>query len=156
MRAELKRWQQELGFTFVHVTHSQEEAMALADQVVVMNQGRIEQTGSPREVFNAPRSEFVARFMGAHNVIASPAGRIAVRSDRMRLQHHADTDGRAAAVRAVEYQGTYVQVSLAPQGEAADAQWTATVSDASFDAAPFAPGDTVYVSWAAHEAHALA
>ena len=64
MRAELKRWQQELGFTFVHVTHSQEEAMALADQVVVMNNARIEQAGSPREVFNAPRSEFVARFMG--------------------------------------------------------------------------------------------
>ena len=86
MRAELKRWQQELGFTFVHVTHSQEEAMALSDQVVVMNQGRIEQTGSPREVFNAPRSEFVARFMGAHNVIATPSGSIAVRSDRLTLR----------------------------------------------------------------------
>jgi putative spermidine/putrescine transport system ATP-binding protein len=68
MRAELKRWQAELGFTFIHVTHSQEEAMALADQVVVMNQGRIEQVGSPHEVFNQPATEFVARFMGGHNV----------------------------------------------------------------------------------------
>jgi putative spermidine/putrescine transport system ATP-binding protein len=155
MRAELKRWQQELGFTFVHVTHSQEEAMALADQVVVMNQGRIEQTGSPREVFNAPRSEFVARFMGAHNVIAMPAGnKVAVRSDRLKLQRIVGSDTRAVAVRAVEYQGTYVQVSVAPQ-ELSDTHWTVTVSDREFDAAPLAAGDAVFVSWAPHEAHAL-
>jgi putative spermidine/putrescine transport system ATP-binding protein len=179
MRAELKRWQQELGFTFVHVTHSQEEAMALADQVVVMNHGRIEQTGSPREVFNAPRSEFVARFMGAHNVIETGGGKVAVRSDRLRLTRADGRHGgagaaasaaipagsapRPAAVRAVEYQGTHVHVSLAPtapgSGHAslpADlSTWTATLADAAFDAGPLAPGDAVLVSWAAHEAHAL-
>ena len=157
MRAELKRWQQELGFTFVHVTHSQEEAMALADQVVVMNQGRIEQTGSPREVFNAPRSEFVARFMGAHNVIDTPTGKVAVRSDRLKLQRslsNVGNDARQAAVRAVEYQGTYVQISVAPQ-DAADAQWTVTLADDDFDAQPLQPGETVFVSWADGEAHAL-
>ena len=157
MRAELKRWQQELGFTFVHVTHSQEEAMALADQVVVMNHGRIEQTGSPREVFNAPRTEFIARFMGAHNVIPTAGGKVAVRSDRLRLQRAPAATGaasREASVRAVEYQGTYVQVSVAPQG-AADAAWTVTVPDAAFDAQPLSPGETVFVSWADHEAHAL-
>ena len=157
MRAELKRWQQELGFTFVHVTHSQEEAMALADQVVVMNHGKIEQTGSPRDVFNAPRSEFVARFMGAHNVIATPTGKVAVRSDRLKLQRSLATggnDARQAAVRAVEYQGTYVQVSVAPH-EVADGQWTVTLSDDDFDTHPLRPGETVFVSWADHEAHAL-
>jgi len=159
MRAELKRWQQELGFTFVHVTHSQEEAMALADQVVVMNHGRIEQTGSPREVFNAPRSEFVARFMGAHNVITTPAGKVAVRSDRLRLQRSPVASGAGrcqAAVRAVEYQGTYVQVSVAPQDGAAETLWTVTLPDDHFDAQPLGPGDTVFVSWAPGEAHALA
>jgi len=161
MRAELKRWQQELGFTFVHVTHSQEEAMALADQVVVMNHGRIEQTGSPREVFNAPRSEFVARFIGAHNVIATPAGKVAVRSDRLQLHRPTaphDPDLRAAIVRAIEYQGTYVQVSVAPQGVSsvdADAQWTVSLSDDAFDAQPLRPGETVYLSWPAGAAHAL-
>ncbi|MEP7298765.1 MAG: ABC transporter ATP-binding protein [Burkholderiales bacterium] len=155
MRAELKRWQQELGFTFVHVTHSQEEAMALADQVVVMNHGRIEQTGSPREVFNAPRSEFVARFMGAHNVIDLPTGqKVAVRSDRLTLRRDAGGDARAVAVRAVEYQGTYVQVSVAPP-EPAGAQWTVTVPDHAFDAAPLVAGDAAFVSWAPGEAHAL-
>ena len=54
MRAELRRWQKELGLTFIHVTHSQEEAMALADTMVVMNHGVIEQVGSPHEVYNGP------------------------------------------------------------------------------------------------------
>ena len=59
MRAELKRLQRELGISFIHVTHGQDEAMALADIVVVMNDGRIEQLGTPRDVFNKPRTEFV-------------------------------------------------------------------------------------------------
>ncbi|MEJ2686712.1 MAG: ABC transporter ATP-binding protein [Gammaproteobacteria bacterium] len=75
MRAELKRIHRELGLTFVHVTHSQEEAMALADLVVVMNGGRIEQSGTPRELFERPRTEFIARFMGGHNVITAPVER---------------------------------------------------------------------------------
>lgn len=70
MRDELKRLQKELGITFVHVTHSQEEAMALADLVVVMDRGRIEQAGAPRAVYNEPATLFVARFIGGHNVIS--------------------------------------------------------------------------------------
>lgn len=86
MREELKRLQTELGISFVHVTHSQEEAMALADLVVVMNEGRIEQLGSPREVFERPASVFVARFIGGHNVLngvvaANEAGRAVVAGD---------------------------------------------------------------------------
>ncbi len=69
MRVELKRLQAELGISFIHVTHSQEEAMALADLVVVMNDGRIEQVGTPQLVYREPRTEFVARFMGGHNVL---------------------------------------------------------------------------------------
>ena len=109
MRAELKGWQTSLGMTFVHVTHSQEESMALADQVVVMNQGRIEQQGTPHQVFNAPHSEFVARFMGGHNVIPLPQGKVAVRADKTRLsraQQPAANTNVAATVRGVEYQGT--------------------------------------------------
>lgn len=69
MRGELRRIQQQLGLTFVHVTHSQEEALALADVVVVMNNGRIEQAGSPREVYDNARTPFVASFIGDHNVL---------------------------------------------------------------------------------------
>ena len=72
MRAELRRLQRSLGIPFIHVTHGQDEALALADLVVVMNKGKIEQAGSPREVFEKPATEFVARFLGGHNVIATP------------------------------------------------------------------------------------
>ena len=70
MRTELRRLQQELGITFLHVTHSQQEAMAVADLVVVMNQGEIDQAAPPREIYNFPESEFVARFIGGHNVLS--------------------------------------------------------------------------------------
>ena len=69
MRQELKRLQRQLGITFIHVTHSQEEAMALSDLVVVMNEGRIEQAADPHTLFNSPATAFVARFMGEHNVL---------------------------------------------------------------------------------------
>src|SRR3546814_20309804 len=80
MREELKRLQKELGISFIHVTHSQEEAMALADLVVVMNRGKIEQAATAREVFTQPRTAFVARFIGGPNIIdctvAAAAGAI--------------------------------------------------------------------------------
>ena len=157
MRAELKRWHRELGMSFIHVTHSQEEAMALADLVVVMNQGRIEQAGSAREVFERPRTEFVARFIGAHNVIDTPAGRIAVRTDRLRLAE-AEATGPLAQVAAVEYQGAQVLVHLAaPDAGADDAPaWTAALPDTDFHAAPIEPGRCVALRWQPADAHALA
>ncbi len=69
MRVELKRLQNELGITFVHVTHTQPEAIALADQVIVMDHGTIEQAGSPREIYDRPFSPYIARFMGGQNVV---------------------------------------------------------------------------------------
>jgi putative spermidine/putrescine transport system ATP-binding protein len=70
MRGELRRVQKDLGITFIHVTHTQLEAIAVADLVVVMAQGRIEQAASAREIFTAPRNAYVARFMGGQNVLA--------------------------------------------------------------------------------------
>jgi putative spermidine/putrescine transport system ATP-binding protein len=69
MREELKRFQRQFGISFVHVTHSQEEALALADLVIVMNEGRIEQAAPARAVFDRPNTAFVARFIGGHNVM---------------------------------------------------------------------------------------
>ena len=70
MRGELKRLQSRLGITFIHVTHTQPEAIALADLVVVMNQGIIEQAASAHDVYAHPRSPYVARFMGGQNVLS--------------------------------------------------------------------------------------
>jgi len=156
MRAELKGWQKSLGMTFVHVTHSQEEAMALADQVVVMSHGRIEQDGSPHTVFNAPKSEFVARFMGGHNVIPSSRGLVAVRADKTQLSREplpASDTAIAATVRGVEYQGTYVLLTL--HNDAVD-EFNVVLPEAEFDAAPWQPGDTASAHWRSADMHALA
>jgi iron(III) transport system ATP-binding protein len=69
MRIELRRIQSQLGITSVYVTHDQVEAMSLSDRIVVMNEGRIEQVGPPREVYRAPASEFVANFIGRANFV---------------------------------------------------------------------------------------
>jgi spermidine/putrescine transport system ATP-binding protein len=73
MQAELVQLQKQLGITFCYVTHNQSEAFAMADRVVIMNQGRIEQIGPPREVYRAPRTRFVAEFIGANNILAGEA-----------------------------------------------------------------------------------
>ncbi len=72
MRGELRRIQDEVGITFIHVTHTQMEAVALADMVVVMDQGQIEQAASARDVYDKPRTGYVARFMGGQNVLSGP------------------------------------------------------------------------------------
>ncbi len=74
LQLELKRIQQEVGITFVHVTHDQEEAMSMADEIAVMNGGRIEQRGSAEELYEHPRTAFVARFLGTSNLIAGERG----------------------------------------------------------------------------------
>jgi putative spermidine/putrescine transport system ATP-binding protein len=77
MRGELRRMQQELGITFIHVTHTQLEAIAVADMVVVMEQGRIEQAGTAHEIYTLPRSAYVARFMGGQNVLSGTVAAVA-------------------------------------------------------------------------------
>lgn len=73
MRKELKRIQKQLNITFIHVTHSQEEAFALADKVVVMNDGEICQIAPPGIIFRTPKTPFVAGFIGGHNILSSQA-----------------------------------------------------------------------------------
>ena len=161
MRAELKRWHRELGMSFVHVTHSQEEAMALADLIVVMNHGRIEQAGSPREVFERPRTEFVARFIGSHNVIDTAGGKVAVRGDRIVLGPSGS--GLAVTVRAVEYLGNQVQVHVVAEGahSASDdddpdrGAWIVQLSDSEFFTTTIEPGQRMGISWSDTEAHRL-
>jgi putative spermidine/putrescine transport system ATP-binding protein len=157
MRAELKRLQKELGISFIHVTHGQDEAMALADLIVVMSNGKIEQSGTPHEIFTKPATEFVARFIGGHNIVPDKSGKIAVRTDRMqigRLNGQGLPPGSLEAqVCGVEYQGTYVQLGLA--SDAAN-DLIATVPEEKFFADPLNPGDRVSVSWRSTDAHRLA
>ena len=164
MRAELRRWQKELGLTFIHVTHSQEEAMALADTMVVMNHGIIEQSGSPHDVYNKPLNEFVARFMGGHNVIETPVGKIGVRTDQTRIARPdapqiAGMPSIGAIVTDVEYQGTYVLLGLqdpaATHAVVSSAEYSVMLSESQFASTPFAVGDTVQLAWTPESAHSL-
>jgi putative spermidine/putrescine transport system ATP-binding protein len=164
MRAELRRWQKELGLTFIHVTHSQEEAMALADTMVVMNHGVIEQLGSPHQIYNRPVNEFVARFMGGHNVFETPAGKIGVRTDQLQIVPAGEAvpaglSTRAAVVTDVEYQGTYVLLGVQDPAASRSANSTAEasvmLSEQAFSLRPFEVGHAVQLLWAPEAAHPL-
>lgn len=145
MRGELKRLQRELGISFIQVTHGQEEAMALADHIVVMNQGRIEQQGSARDIFHHPRTEFVARFIGGHNVLSDAGSLIAVRADQLGIKPVTDgAFGAPALLTQTEYQGSYVAVSLTLDDGTA---LFSHVPEAAFDVHPFRPGDRVLATW---------
>jgi len=76
MQTVLSNLQKELGITFVYVTHSQSEAFSMADRVVIMSRGRIEQIGNPQEIYRAPRTRFVAEFLGSSNVFAGKVSEI--------------------------------------------------------------------------------
>ncbi len=74
MQIELKRIQREVGIAFIYVTHDQEEALTMSDRIVVMNEGRVEQIGTPREIYHAPATVFVANFIGVANLLRARAG----------------------------------------------------------------------------------
>ena len=138
MRSELKLLQRQLGITFVHVTHSQEEAMALADVILVMNDGKVEQQGSPIELFTKPRNAFVARFIGGHNVIEGEGLPISIREDRIKL-----TPGGSDKVTGVEFLGSVVRLKV----HSDRGPLTVVQSDMEFTKAKLDLGDQVKASW---------
>lgn len=176
MRAELKKLQKTLGITFVHVTHSQEEAMALADLIVVMNDGRIEQAATPRTVFERPATAFVARFMGDHNVLSGrvaeqngdmmtieapeglrfsargegrPVGAsadIGIRMDRVRIGEASD---KTLGFNGIVSNVEYrgSSVKLTVLGAGSD-DFTVLISDTDYFKTPVSVGDAVPLSWA--------
>jgi len=138
MRSELKLLQRQLGITFVHVTHSQEEAMALADVILVMNDGKVEQQGSPIELFTKPRNTFVARFIGGHNVIEGEGLPLSIREDRIKL-----TPGGTDKVTGVEFLGSVVRLKvISDRGPL-----TVVQSDMEFTKSKLDLGDQVKASW---------
>jgi len=152
VREELKRLQRELGITFIHVTHSQDEAMALADLMVVMEDGHIRQSAHPREVFERPLSPFIARFIGSHNVLRNRQGLVAIRADRCRLGVAQDGPHVTGQVIAVEYQGAMVRVAV--MTEAGD-EVAALVPDQMFYQTPAEPGQQATLVWSPQDTHAL-
>jgi ABC-type Fe3+/spermidine/putrescine transport system ATPase subunit len=133
LQEELRRLQRSLGMTFLHVTHDQEEALAMSDRIAVMNQGRLEQVGAPREIYETPATRFVAGFVGTANFLDEGM----VRPEKIRL----GAEGLAAVVEDVLYQGAVVHVVL-KAGE------RRIIAEGSFDVRP---GQGVRVSWKAED-----
>ncbi len=94
LRQEIRRIQQQLGITTIYVTHDQEEALSLSDRVVVMSRGRIEQVGTPFDIYNYPNSEFVASFVGQINLL--PVNRVEGEERRVRIEDQVLQVGRVA------------------------------------------------------------
>jgi len=143
MRSELSQLQQRLGITFIHVTHSQDEALALADHIVLMNDAVIEQSGPPEALFNAPTTEFVARFMGGHNVLEIDGQMSALRTDKTLLANNdSSTPGVTGTVNHIEYLGRTVNITV----EDANRQTlVASLPDDLYQTNRWKPGDAVQV-----------
>jgi putative spermidine/putrescine transport system ATP-binding protein len=193
MRSELREMQRQLGITFIHVTHTQLEAVAVADQVVVMDRGHIVQSDPARTVYAEPRNAYVARFMGGQNVLGGhlesvddgmatlrddggrafrlflhgsprPSGQrvqFAVRRDHVQLAKYGSVtppfeNAIEGVVRAIEYQGTYVKITLRPDAaNEKDDPFVAYVEEGDYFRAPVGIADRACAWWQADQAHPL-
>ena len=115
MRAELKQMQRDLGITFIHVTHSQDEALALATVGVVMNEGRIEQFASPINLFNKPVNVFVADFVGGHNILEFDDYTYSLRTDKLTISELGKGQKKSKStytVKDIEFLGNSVNITV--------------------------------------------
>jgi ABC-type Fe3+/spermidine/putrescine transport system ATPase subunit len=141
VRTELHDLQRRVGITFLLVTHDQEEALELADLIAVMNNGGVEQCGTPREIYLAPRTRFVAGFLGAMNWIDG----VGIRPEATRIGRSAPVNGersRPATVRISRFLGNVVHVEslLEPEGHR-------VLSETAPSDGHFEPGERIHVWW---------
>ena len=145
MRSELKSLQKKLGISFIHVTHSQDEAMALADMIVVMNKGKIEQVGDPYEVFNKPKNEFIANFVGGHNVISKNKKFYSIRMDHIQITNNKKSkNSYPMTVNEIEFQGQIVKVTGITQDFG---QLSVSLADDIFLQNKFDVNDEILINW---------
>lgn len=152
MRHELKTLQQKLGITFIHVTHSQDEALALSDIIVVMNEGEIEQSDKPDVIFNQPINEFVAKFVGGHNVITRAGGKYSLRMDKTFFSAADDQGQSDAILSAAEFQGNTVKLSAVLRDKT---EVRCLLDDQLFLQNNFQVGMKISVNWKAKDMHKL-
>ena len=155
MRAELKQMQRDLGITFIHVTHSQDEALALATVGVVMNEGQIEQFASPIDLFNRPINVFVADFVGGHNILEVDACIYSLRTDKLTLseiKNGQKTRNSPFKVKDIEFLGNSVSVTVS---DLKKSNLKANLSDKDFYKHEFKIGQNVNCKWSKTDLHKL-
>lgn len=139
MRQELKALQRRTGIAFLFVTHDQEEALSLSDRIAIMNNGVLEQAGTPQEVYRAPQTRFVAEFLGNVNWLRGSG----VRPEAIRVSRAAAEGASAAVVQGQTFFGNRVHLSTRLALDGAHC----TVEMAQHEC-HFQPGEQVYLSWA--------
>ena len=150
MRTELKLIQKKLGITFIHVTHSQEEALALSDITVVMNHGKIEQVDTPNKIFNKPASSFVAQFVGGHNIFKKGSKTFAIRMDAIKLKKIKNNKDELKIVD-IEFQGENVKIILSDDKK----NINVSMKDTDFYRQKFKIGDFVIADWDIKSGHEI-
>jgi putative spermidine/putrescine transport system ATP-binding protein len=145
MQVFLKALQRDLGMTFVYVTHDQEEALTMSDQIAVFNHGRIEQLGAPDEVYEHPASEFVAGFVGTSNIVERDGRRLCIRPERISFGE----EGQPATIDDVVFVGAFIRyLAVTDEGER-----LSVVRQAGLE--PLARGTSVHLSWRDEDAFTL-
>jgi spermidine/putrescine transport system ATP-binding protein len=159
LQIELKRIQERVGITFVYVTHDQEEALAMSDRVAVMNEGRIEQLGAPREIYDAPATSFVADFIGETNFIGLSGRTLAVRPERIAVRRPSPAGADLEALEGEVLTAMMVGPALQWLVKTDDGQEVLVRqprSGGNGDIESIRVGDRVVVSWADDAALELA
>ncbi len=155
MRVELKQMQRELGITFIHVTHSQEEALALATIGVVMNEGRIEQFANPIELFNKPTNVFVADFVGGHNIMKLGESTYSLRADKLKLigtPNKLKNKDTSFKIKDIEFLGSSISVTIVGSD---DLTLRARLLDQEFHKHKLEIEQAVHCEWDENDLHEL-
>ncbi|MFM8791504.1 MAG: ABC transporter ATP-binding protein [Solirubrobacterales bacterium] len=149
MQVELKRIQGEVGITFIYVTHDQDEALSMSDRIAIFNEGRIEQIGSPSEVYETPATEFVAGFVGTSNILQRDGRPVTIRPEKIRiLDGDSPREGEVAAagtVETVSYVGMATRYRVALEGGETLQVVRQNVSSGVSDG--IGPGSVVQIGW---------
>jgi putative spermidine/putrescine transport system ATP-binding protein len=158
MQVELKTIQSEVGITFVYVTHDQDEALTMSDRIAVFNDGRIEQVSAPRELYERPRNEFVAGFVGVSNVIERDGRRLTIRPEKVQLlEPGAGANGlhsEPGKVTEVAYAGMVTRYTVALDAGGSLQLVRQNLEGASGEGAP-EQGKEVLVGWRPEHAAAV-
>ncbi|CAM4120227.1 spermidine/putrescine ABC transporter ATP-binding protein [Bacillus manliponensis] len=146
LQRELKGLQRNLGITFIYVTHDQEEAMSMSDRIVVMNKGQIEQVGTPKEIYNKPKTLFVATFIGENNIVKKGEEYVSIRPENMKIipvESEATEGYRLGHIEDVEFVGNMEKLYIRDEKTS---ELLMTYQNAE-EAAKWSIGDNVYVGW---------
>ncbi|MNW45052.1 spermidine/putrescine transport system ATP-binding protein [Fontibacillus panacisegetis] len=143
LQSELKHLQRSLGITFVYVTHDQEEAMMLSDRIVIMNNGRVEQIGTPREIYATPTTLFSATFVGENNIFSQDGRLFAVRPEKLRAVRNTEEVKRTGEVLDVLYLGSIHKLIV----QLDDEPMTVSIVFDFTDNRPWEIGEKVGVDW---------